>query len=248
MFANATTALLRPPADDEVHVWSVFLPEARPSLPIWEGFLSKQERETSGRFVRPADQERYTVTHGLLRDLLGRYTNIIPHQLEFVTNAFGKPDLVSTGATPSLRFNLSHSADVILFAITTQRQIGIDVEKIRPDVDVMELAVSQFAEKEIQELHELSVPEKINAFYRCWTRKEAFVKARGDGLSFALNKFAVTLSHTQSVELSCMEGDLNPSNRWSLFNLDPWPGYTAALAVEGRSAKVISQRYNFASK
>jgi 4'-phosphopantetheinyl transferase len=233
-------------ADDlEIHVWSAILPEVIPALPTAEKYLSKQERETAGRFFHAADRMRYILAHGILRDLLSRYMQVDPVGLQFIANEFGKPDLAAIGTQPALRFNLAHSGDVILYAITQRRQVGIDVEKIRADVDVMELAASQFADQEIKELRRLSLTERQDAFYRVWTRKEAYIKALGTGLSLALNKFAVTVGTDKSIEVSWAEGDPEAARKWAMFDVDTHPEYAAAVVVEaGRPVRVVYRSWN----
>ena len=206
--------------------------------------LSKPEREKAGQFVFPADRERYIAAHGLLRTLLGRYLGVTPEKIEFSTNAFGKPALVSAMHAGSLSFNLAHSGDVIVYAFTLRRKVGIDVEKIRPEIKVMELAMSQFADNEINSLQACAPIERADAFFRGWTRKEAYVKARGEGLSFPLNKFAVTMNRSEPVQISWAENDPGCASNWSMFNLDLHPGYTAAVVVEGQAVRVVLMRWD----
>ena len=249
IFVQETSTNILATDDLEVHVWSAILPEVIPALPEVEKYLSKQERERAGRFSHAADRMRYILAHGILRDLLGRYLQVDPAGLEFIANEFGKPDLASIGTQPALRFNLAHSGDVILYTITQRRQVGIDVEKIRADVDVMELASSQFAEEEINELRRLSLTERRDAFYRVWTRKEAYIKALGTGLSLALNKFAVTVRNNKSIEISWAEGDPEAARNWAMFNLEPHPAYAAAVVVEaGQPVRLVYRRWNFAAR
>jgi 4'-phosphopantetheinyl transferase len=243
MSSSETQASLRSPDDDEVHAWMVVVSEALGALPVVERFLSRPEQEKAGQFVYPADRNRYILTHGLLRILLGRYLGVSPEKIEFNANAFGKPGLVFAESSYALSFNLSHSDDVIVYAFTLRRKVGIDVEKIRPEVKVMELATSQFADEEIRSLQAYAPIERPDAFFRGWTRKEAYVKARGEGLSFPLNKFAVTLHHTESVQVLWAEDDARSASTWSMFNLDLYPGYAAAMVVEGQSVQVVSRRW-----
>jgi len=230
------------PNDTEVHVWVAFLPDAGLVLPKIEKYLSDFEREKAGRFFHHVDRMRYIMAHGILRDLLSRYTKADPAGLKFTTNEFGKPELVSSETQPILRFNLAHSGDVVLFAITKRRRVGIDVEKIRPDVDVMELAASQFAKEEINELRMLSSGERKDAFYLCWTRKEAYIKAIGTGLSLALNRFAVTIRSSQSIKLSWSDGDPAVSRDWAMYDLCLHSEYAAAVVVEAAQPIRVVQR------
>ena len=243
MFISEAHQSLCPPEEGEAHVWVVVVSEVLPLIPFFTQFLSRQEREVAGRFTRPTDCERHVVAHGILRILLGRYLEADPERIEFETNAFGKPGLVSVGNLLPLSFNLAHSGDVVVYAVTLRRKIGIDVEKIRPDINAMELALSQFADEEINNLRACTPVERPNAFFRCWTRKEAYVKARGQGLSIPLNKFAVTVSLAEPVQVSRSEDDPGCRENWSMFDLYPYSGYAAAIVVEGKVIRVVSRRW-----
>jgi 4'-phosphopantetheinyl transferase len=244
MSVQRTVLSFQLPEYGEVHVWVALVSEVRQATPRMARLLSKQEQETAARFVRPVDRERFIVAHGILRSLLGNYLAVAPESVEFATNAFGKPDLVQAGVSSALKFNLAHSGNVVLYALTVQRQVGVDVEEIRADIDAMEIAESQFAAEEIEELQRMDKVGRLSSFFRCWTRKEAYVKARGEGLSLALNKFAVPIVDTSSLQLSWAEGNSEPSKIWTLFNLDPSPGYAAAAVIEGAEVRLLCKKWD----
>jgi len=238
MSVHRTPLSLQLPEYGEVHVWGARVSEVQLSVSVLSQLLSKQELETAARFVRSADRERYWVAHGVLRTLLSNYINIPPAGIEFATGAFGKPDLACAGVSSPLRFNLAHSGDVVLYAFSLQRQVGIDIEQIRAEIDGMEIARSHFAPEEIEALCGMDEGERIGSFFRCWTRKEAYVKARGEGLSLPLDKFTVPVGGTECILIPWAEGNSAPPKVWTLFNLDVCPGYAAAVVIEGRAVRL----------
>lgn len=185
------------------------------------------------RFRFERDRRRYLVGRGLLRMLLGRYLDVSPHAVSFDYGAAGKPHLAPGLAPQPLQFNLSHSGGLVLIAVTSGRALGIDVEQVRSDVEVGEIAARFFSRNERQALAALSGTGQIDAFFDCWTRKEAYVKARGDGLSLPLDQFDVSLLPGEHVRLIATRPDTAEARRWRLTALDVGDGYRAALAVEG---------------
>jgi 4'-phosphopantetheinyl transferase len=228
------------PGENEVHVWTVLVSETLANLANLEGFLSLDEIRIAARLRRPVDRDRYVVAHGILRRLLGAYLSLAPEELVFTTGEFGKPAIVLGAKQPSLTFNLAHSGDIVLFGVAVDRRLGVDVEAIRSELDVMELAQSQFSTIEIDGLRSFSPNERIQAFFRGWTRKEAYIKARGEGLNFPLNRFAVTLKGEEVPRLQWVENEPEAPRNWSMFHLDLLPGYAGALVVEGQKINLVS--------
>ena len=171
----------------------------------------------------------------MLRDLLGRYLQTQPGQIRFVYNAFGKPDLSPEFAN-RLKFNLSHSAGFALIAIATASNVGVDLEYIQAQSDYTDIARRFFSAAEVDYLNALPNHLYTEAFFSCWTKKEAYIKACGEGLAIPLNSFSVPLTsdpaHTP-VDLYVASKGVVPARRWSLFTLRPAPGYAGALAIEG---------------
>src|ERR1700738_3040122 len=195
--ACATRVCNFPTADyclvpDEVHVWRALLDQPRSSLSLFTQVLSANERARAERFYFDADRRRAIIARGLSRLLLGHYLGRPAHQIEFKYNAFGKPALAD--ADCPLQFNVSHSGDVILVATAIDRVLGVDVERIKQDMANAEIAARYFSPCEYRTL--LALPPEIRgeAFFACWTRKEAYLKARGDGLSLPLDRFDVALA------------------------------------------------------
>jgi len=236
------------PIDHEVHVWEVLLSQVGLKISTLTNLLAADEKQKAASFFREEDRNRFIVAHGLLRELLGRYLSVSPAELRFSVNAFGKPALILQTDDQPLIFNLAHSGDVILYAVTRSRNVGIDVEKIQPDLDVMELAQSQFAEQEVECLQALDPTERRDAFFRVWTCKEAYIKARGLGLSLPLKKFVVTLGHDEPTRIGWAEDDPDIARKWSVFHLDPFPGYAAAVVVEGQPVQLVPRRWEDVSR
>lgn len=228
------------PAENEVHVWTVRVTEYSDFLIDLQRLLSPAEAQAAGRFVYPADRVRYIVAHGVLRQLLSEYLGTPAQQLVFVSEKYGKPSLASMAGPPPLRFNLSHSGDLVLYGITRSRAVGVDVEAIRPDIEIMDLAKNQFSAKEMELLGETPHSDQTDAFFRCWTRKEAYLKARGEGLGYPLDRFTVELNQEDRPKILWVEDDPDAPERWSLLHLNSLDGYAGAVAVEGQGIELVA--------
>jgi 4'-phosphopantetheinyl transferase len=169
----------------------------------------------------------------VLRALLGRYLKLEPAKVQFVYNAWGKPTLAPGSGQAALQFNVSHSGELALYAFARQAEVGIDIEFIRTDLDYEEIAERFFSSHERATLRSLPAQVKGESFFRCWTRKEAYIKAKGQGLSIPLDQFSVTLRPGEPARLLHVQGDPQAAQRWSIQELAPDSGYLAALVVEG---------------
>ncbi len=221
---------------DEVHVWQVDLvacEKAAGSL-LFEQ-LDPEEQARAERFKFPAPRNQYVISRALLRRALATYLKIEAHEVRFRATANGKPELSESS---DLRFNLSHTQGVTVFAITRRRQVGIDVERIRQDTNVMELAERFFSAPEVEWLRSQAASEHLSSFFTCWTAKEAYIKAQGEGLSLPLDSFGVLpIPGTTGLQLK-VYADPKESERWSMWRLDLGSDLRSALAVEGESYKV----------
>jgi 4'-phosphopantetheinyl transferase len=215
---------------DEVHVWRVPLDRPESETNTLRAVLSEEERARARRFRFTRHQAHYTVAHGALRMILSRYLAAPASGLRYHTNQYGKPALAD-GA--DLRFNLSHSDDLALVAVTRGREVGVDLERVRPDVDVLDLAASYFSAGEVNTLRSLAPELRVQSFFACWTRKEAYIKAIGKGLSQALDRFDVSVEPESDAALLRCEDDPSEVARWDLRSVRPGPGYIGALAVDG---------------
>ncbi len=218
---------------DEVHVWRAALDETPSRIDSFLNTLAADERTRAERFYFPRDRERFIVARGVLRAILGLYSNRAPECVFFSYSSHGKPKLAWESGDAAIRFNISHSHGVALYAVTRTREVGIDVEFIRSDLKVEQIAARFFSPYEIARLRTLPTDLREAAFFRCWTRKEAYIKAKGEGLSLPLDQFEVSLTPAEPAALLRTQRDPNEAQRWSLQELTPAPGYAAALAVQG---------------
>lgn len=219
--------------NDEVHVWRAALNEKGSRVKRLQKTLAADERARAERFYFQKDRDHFIVARGLLRTILGRYLKIEPSQLRFRYTSHGKPFLARETGGNTLRFNVSYSHGLALYAITRSRELGVDVEFTRPEPVDEQIAERFFSPREVAALRALPTNMQQEAFFNCWTRKEAYIKARGEGLSLRLDQFDVSLAPGEPPALLYTNGDPQEVSRWSLQNLTPGPGYAAALIVEG---------------
>ncbi len=219
--------------EDEVHVWRAHLGALPTVLETLFESLSTDERQRAGRFHFRKDCDRFIIARGVLRQILSRYLNTSPAQLRFSYTEYGKPELQDVPGKVPVRFNMSHSNEMALYAVTLGREIGIDVEFIREDFAGIEIAERFFSTAEVAVLRALPSALQTPAFFNCWTRKEAYIKARGEGLSYPLDQFTVSLTPGEPACLLSTHLDPRDAERWKLFALSPADGYVGALAVEG---------------
>ena len=215
---------------DRVDVWRISLDLQADSIKLLESTLSAEESERAARFHFPADRDRYIITHGCLRDILSRYLHCEPGQLGFSANQYGKPALNDH----HLEFSVSHSGDFALVAVTQERKVGVDVERIRQGISAQVIARRYFSKAEVSELQKLSREQREVAFFTCWTRKEAYIKAQGLGLSLPLESFDVSLTPNEPAFLRATRPDPHEAARWTLLSLDVDSRYASAVAVEGQ--------------
>ncbi len=218
---------------EEIHAWRVVLNQ--PELLVQElyGLLNPEEQERAKRFHFQKDRNHFIVARGVLRTILGRYLKIPPQQLGFCYNAYGKPSLQNEPPLSALRFNVSHSHGLAIYAIACGREVGVDVEKMRADLANDEMITRYFSHCEAETIRALTPELRTQAFFNCWTRKEAYIKAVGEGLSYPLDQFTVSVIPGEPARLLGARGGAQEVGRWSLLELNCAAGYAAALAVEG---------------
>lgn len=223
--------------NDEVHVWQVELAAWEKETDSLFELLNTEEQERAARFMFPAPRHQFVISRALLRRALGCYLRMEARDIHFRTTANGKPELAESR---DLQFNLSHTEGVTAFAVARHRQVGVDVERIREDTNVMELAERFFSTKEVQWLRSQPASEHLPSFFSCWTAKEAYIKAQGEGLSLPLSSFGVlpVLDGTSSKLRLEVYDDPEESGRWSMWRLELGQGLRGALAVEGESCRV----------
>jgi 4'-phosphopantetheinyl transferase len=205
----------------EVHVWRASLEQPAERRAEFLQILNDEERARARRFHFDKHRNHFIVARGLLRMLLGRYLDAKPEALQFCYGAYGKPALDGLEGQSPLHFNVSHSHETALFGFVQDRELGIDLEYIKRDFSTEDIARRFFTESEVEGIESNLPAERVAAFYRCWTRKEAYIKAIGSGLSQPLNEF-----------------DVNRLPEWSLIDLEPGEDYVGALAIEGAVEKL----------
>lgn len=219
---------------DELHVWVASLNRPQTQLDQFWRHLAEDERARANRFYFDHDREHYIVARGLLRQLLGSYLQLPAHQIAFVYGEHGKPELAAEQAQSGARFNISHAQGVALLAFTWHREVGVDIEQVRPLDDGEQIAERFFSKQEVAVFTAVPPEQKSQAFFNCWTRKEAFIKVIGEGLSCPLDSFDVTLKPGEPAELLQVKGSQEAAARWKLENLEPATGYAGAVIAEGR--------------
>lgn len=214
--------------DNEVHIWRASLEVDSTTLRGFEGQLADDERIRAERFIFDRDRNRFIAARGILRDALGRYLRRPPQSIDFVYGSRGKPAISNGGSRHPICFNLSHSHGLALIGITKKREIGIDVELMRSEFAGEEIARRYFSAKEIDELSRLPAGLRTEGFFHCWTRKEAYIKAKGDGLYIPLESFDVSLTPGLPAELNSADRSI-----WSLHSFPAGPGYVGAIIADG---------------
>jgi 4'-phosphopantetheinyl transferase len=220
--------------DTDIHVFCVWLDQPGHYRKWLLDFLSADEQERAERFKFDHIRGRFIVGRGVLRQILGSYLALRPEKLSFIYGANGKPDLEPTVRQNSLRFNVSHSGDLMLVAVTQGREVGVDVEQHHVVENAEGIARRFFSPAEADEFCALPHDEQEAAFFNCWTRKEAYVKARGDSFAIMLPRFQVSMRPGEPAKLRKVDDDPKEAQRWALLELFPASGYTAVVAVRGR--------------
>jgi 4'-phosphopantetheinyl transferase len=226
---------------DAVHVWFLFSDRVTDPqlLERYANVMSAEERVRHNRFVFAKDRHQFLVTRGLLRTLLGCYARIRPEECTFVTNRYGKPFLRHPGGTqPALEFNVSHTNALVAIAVTVGREVGIDVEKparTHVDLDVRRF----FSPAEVRALEALPRTEQRSRFFDYWTLKEAYIKARGMGLSLPLDGFSMQLDGTGAPTIEFAPAIEDDASTWQFLQFDPGPKHRMALAIRRRGRDVV---------
>jgi 4'-phosphopantetheinyl transferase len=220
-------------AAGEVHVWRASLAVPPGELSALSEVLSDEERSRAGRFRFEVHRNRFAAGRGIQRLLLARYLDADPAALRYALAGHGKPSLDGVHGAADLRFNVSNSDDGLLIAVTVGREVGVDLEAVRPMSDRDAVARRFFSAPENLVYDTIDEAERDAAFFTCWTRKEAYIKALGEGLSMPLDCFDVTLRPGEPARLLCTRGNPDEAARWTLREMDPGPGWIGAVAVEG---------------
>jgi 4'-phosphopantetheinyl transferase len=220
---------------DEIHVWRAWLdqPDAGPEDMM--RVLSRDERQRAGRYRFQAGRQRFVTGRAILRILLGRYLHMEPRRVPLAYGPHGKPLLAPDLSGSGLEFNLAHAGPLALYAFARDRTVGVDVEQVRSLPDADAVAARFFSARENAAYSSLAADSRQLAFFQCWTRKEAFIKALGDGLAHPLDTFDVSLAPAEPAQLLYVASDPLEASRWSLISLVPQHDYVAALATPGHA-------------
>jgi 4'-phosphopantetheinyl transferase len=225
-------------AFEDVHVWWASLCPSPRDTAFWMTYLSADERDRADRYRFARDRIRFIVGRGLLRMLISRYLDLAPRQAQFAYGPYGKPSLA--GAGDDLTFSLAHSDDLAVYAFSRKRDIGVDLEYVRPLEDMRDIAARFFSPDEAAALAALPQPQQLDAFYHIWTCKEAYLKALGAGLSLPLDAFDVAVNPQNPARLLRVGLDRSDEpGRWTLLRLASPDHYAAALSVNGPVARVV---------
>jgi medium-chain acyl-[acyl-carrier-protein] hydrolase len=221
-----------PLGENDVHVWQARLDVDEERVRHWASMLVPEELARAERFHFRIDRQRYVVGRGVLRRMLGEYLGMRPTEVGLWYNSHGKPALTGESDRGGVKFNASHSGDLLFLAIAKGREVGVDVEHVRRLPDWRELAGRYFAPTELAELDTVPAPERERAFFQCWTRKEAYIKAQGLGMTLPLDQFAVSLAG-EPARLVSTDHDPAQLSRWTLRDVSPGGDYAAAVVADG---------------
>jgi 4'-phosphopantetheinyl transferase len=237
MWQTATAELTFP--TDRIDIWRVRLDPAELPEQDLGGILARDEVARACRFHFEDDRRQYIKRRSALRILLGRYLEMSPDEICFRYENNGKPEIATPQDSRGLRFNVSHSGGLALIAVVgSGRGIGVDVEMIRPRLDFLDIAKHFFSAREVQAILKVCENKRQEAFIACWTRKEAFLKATGVGMSYSLSEFSVTVDPIGPAGLCEVSENSDIVNRWFLADVLPGEGYRGALACEGGCCRI----------
>lgn len=223
-------------APDAVDVWRIDLAVPDGEQAARAALLPPEDAARAARFRFEGDRRCWVAARGALRAILAGYACVPAAALAFRLGPHGKPALDGPAAAGDLRFNISHSGDLALCAVARGREVGVDIERIRPDFATGEVARRFFAPAEVAALEALPAADRVEAFFACWTRKEAYIKARGIGIALGLDRFEVALTPGQPAALLATHDEPGAVGRWRLMALAPGAGYAGALVMEGPGA------------
>ena len=214
-----------------VHIWSASTDIDEKQLHYLQSIISEDEQKRAAKFYFEKDRVRFIVARGFLRMILACYIKKTPEEFRFRYNKFGKPSLENINNN-NVQFNLSHSDKMIVYGFTSCRDIGIDIERIRTSEDTVQILDHFFSELEKEEFKMIPEEKKKETFYQCWTRKEAYIKARGEGLSIPLDDFSVTLIPGSPAKLIKADKD-SAVTQWHMKDISVASGFAAAAVVSG---------------
>ncbi len=215
----------------EVHLWHVWCPSAQAHLHHLQAMLNADEISRAEQFRFPKDREYFTIARGMLRVILGKYLGRAPEEVRFCYGPHGKPALAGEDSS-WLHFSLSHSSDIILYAMSRNREVGVDVERVQTGLPTLQIAKQFFSAREIVALQALPAEARPAAFFSCWVAMEAYAKAIGRGLALRLDAIELSVPASESVPRIERIEIADELADWSLRRFCPAPGYVASVAAE----------------
>jgi 4'-phosphopantetheinyl transferase len=225
--------------ENKVIIWLLDLNKTVFDLAWLVSLLSDSELKKSQKLVFDKDKKRYIVSHGILRILLGKYIGLPPGFVEYRFNRYGKPELNVDINPEKIKFNLSHSHEKILFAFSRGRELGVDIEYLDPKFPTSDISKRFFSPQEVQELINLPKEQQIQGFFKCWTQKEAYIKAKGMGLSIPLDSFDVSVSPVDPAGLISNKNEPLEIFKWKIQEIQIEGNYASAICAEGNDWETI---------
>jgi 4'-phosphopantetheinyl transferase len=229
-------------AENKIVIWCAHLDLASSKIDQLEKTLSVDEQQRAHRFIAQQHRQRFVAARGILREILGYYLKQLPSQLAFTYQEHGKPGLAGE-FEGKLFFNVAHSQEIALCALCLNKPLGVDVEQITRKVAGRQIARRFFSPTEYETFAQLSAEKQPLAFFNCWTRKEAFIKAIGAGLSYSLRRFEVNYLPEQITKINQIDGDVYAAEQWALFDLKPAEDYVGALAITKPVVQVVCYQW-----
>lgn len=222
-------------SNNEVSVWFISFDVSEDKITFLSSFLSEDEILKASKFRFKKDKNCSIITRGALRFLSSKYLKENPEDIKFKYGEYGKPYY---NMETKLKFNVSHSGNMAVIGFVLNDDIGVDIEEIKTDFEVFDIASNYFSKLEIETLNELPKEKHVEYFYRCWTRKESFIKAKSQGLTFPLDSFSVSIHSDKKTELLETKWDEKEKSTWKLFTFSPHQNYIGAVSVQNKISNI----------